>query len=163
MAAPQPQKKAESEASVHKTQLGYKDTGAQVPVLLRKTPPVVEVRAPGVPDLKKMSLGELKELAKEFGLKKKGVGWPTCPAPRYGLYEPIWMRCAPLLLLQALYDLLVDPELDQRAAEAERKATSEQQRILRKRQLKAAKRMSRQQARGPRCGLSQQGRESRRH
>jgi hypothetical protein len=42
----------------------------------------------------------------------------------------------------------VDPELDQRAAEAERKATSEQQRILRKRQLKAAKRMSRQQARG---------------
>ena len=46
MAAPQPQKKAESEASVHKTQLGYKDAGAQVPVLLRKSAPVVEVRAP---------------------------------------------------------------------------------------------------------------------
>jgi hypothetical protein len=61
--------------------------------------------------------------------------------------------------------LLVDPELDQRqhAAEAERKATSEQQRILRKRQLKAAKWMSRQQARGPRYGLSQRGRESCRH
>ena len=54
-------------------------------------------------------------------------------------------------------------ELDQRAAEAERKTTSEQQRILRKRQLKAAKRMSRQQARGPRYGLSQRGRESCRH
>jgi hypothetical protein len=32
-------------------------------------------------DYKDMSLDELKELAKECGLKKQGVGWPTCCPP----------------------------------------------------------------------------------
>jgi hypothetical protein len=74
-----------------------------------------------------------------------------------------WLARAPAASGFGLFGFRVDPELDQRAAEAERKATSEKQRILRKRQLKAAKRMSRQQARGPRYGLPQRGRESCRH
>ncbi len=32
-------------------------------------------------DYKDISLDELKELAKECGLKKQGVGWPTCCPP----------------------------------------------------------------------------------
>ena len=64
-----------------------------------------------------------------------------------------------LIELAKEYEAIISQRL-QRAAEAERKAMSEQQRILRKRQSKAARRMSRQQARGPRYGLSQRGRES---